>query len=279
VTGGLDTALFDDLRDWLRPSHALPTVDVAWMLSAAVAAGSADVQDVVDVARDRLLKEQGSCGLFPHALPAGSQGRWRAHVGCFADQVYPVQALARLAATIDDDEALRAANRAADRICELQGPDGQWWWHYDVRNGSVVEGFPVYSVHQHAMGPMTLLDLADAGGGDHRREIAAGLGWLRSHPEVVDELIDPGHEVIWRKVGRRERGKAVRRLNALTTSARPGFRLPGLDLAFPAVAIDRECRPYELGWLLYTWLRPSGRRFHSPAPSSLTIGSPIGDPC
>ena len=60
-------------------------------------------------------------------------------------------------------------------ICELQGPDGQWWWHYDTRTGKVVEGYPVYSVHQDSMAPMALLDLEDAGGPQHSEAITRGL--------------------------------------------------------------------------------------------------------
>lgn len=260
-----DEALFGRLRKWLGVGTPLPTVDVAWMLTAAVAARElGDTSDVAERTSRLLLCAQGPRGIFPHALPAASQGRFRAHVGCYADQVYPIQALARFAAASGDDQALAAANRCAARICQQQGADGQWWWHYDVRDGSVVEGFPVYSVHQHAMGPMALFDLLDSGGDDHRREILLGLRWLQTHPEVLGELVDERHAVIWRKVGRREPAKAVRRLGAVTTSLRPGLRLPGLDRVFPPVSIDYECRPYELGWLLYAWLRPSANTRHTP---------------
>lgn len=259
VSGQCDAALFARLRAWLTDPAPLPTVDVSWMLTAAVAARHlGDTAEVADLASRRLLAAQGPRGIFPHVIPAASQGRWRAHVGCYADQVYPVQALARYAAATSHQPALAASNACAATVCSLQGPQGQWWWHYDVRDGSVVEGFPVYSVHQHAMGPMAFLDLLECGGDDHRAEVALGLGWLETHPEVLDGLVDERLGVVWRKVGRREPPKAVRRLSAVTTSLRPGLRLPGLDRAFPPVTVDHECRPYELGWLLYAWLRPSG---------------------
>ncbi|MEP6799036.1 MAG: hypothetical protein ABI890_12840 [Lapillicoccus sp.] len=249
-------ALFGRVRDMLASGAPMPTVDTAWMLSAAVAAAYlGDTDDVVATTRTRLLVEQGPHGIFPHALPAGSLGRLRAHVGCFADQVYPIQALARMASVRADSEALVAANACARRIRDLQGAAGQWWWHYDARDGTVVEGFPVYSVHQHAMAPMALFDLFDAGGDDHRDAVVSGLSWLTTHPEVLDELVDDRLGVVWRKVGRREPSKAARTLNAVTTAFRPGFTIPGQDRAFPTTLVDHECRPYELGWLLYAWLR------------------------
>ena len=60
--------------------------------------------------------------------------------------------------------------------------------------------------------------------------------------------------MIWRKVARGDRRKLVRGLRAAATSVRPGTRMALLDRVYPAGAIDHECRPYELGWLLFTWL-------------------------
>ena len=182
------------LEDLLASGKPIATVDCAWTLLAAIAAREVgDADQLLALARARLLNEQGKHGLFPHQLPASSIGRMRTHVACFADQVYPIQGLSRLWASDKDVEALAAAETCAKRIVELQGPAGQWWWHYDVRDGSVVEGYPVYSVHQHAMAPMALLDLREAGGTDYLPAVAKGLNWLLSHPEVKDELIDYEH--------------------------------------------------------------------------------------
>jgi hypothetical protein len=270
VNGRTERGLLERLARILDSGDPVATVDMSWMLTAAVASLTIDhttprASDIARIARERLLSAQGPEGIFPHAMPPTTLGRLRAHVGCFADQVYPIQALARLAAFTTDPEALSAANLAADRICDLQGEAGQWWWHYDARDGSVVERYPVYSVHQHAMAPMALLDLAAAGGDDHTDAISLGLDWLRTHPEVDDELVSEEHALIWRKAGRREPAKAARKIAAVTTSIRAGWHLPGIDTVFPANRIDRECRPYELGWLLYAW------RSVDPDPA----GSPI----
>ncbi|MFC5751797.1 hypothetical protein [Actinomadura rugatobispora] len=238
-----------------RPGRgAVYTVDAAWVASALAAArdaGADPAAEHLERSRRRLLDGLRGRALYTHEV--GGRGlvpRYRAHVGCFADQVYPVQALARLG----DGEAVAAADRVAAAICAAQGPGGQWWWHYDARTGGVVEGYPVYSVHQHAMAPMALLDLAEAGGADHLGAIARGVGWLAAPPETGEPLM-PGDPVMtWRKVARRDPRKAVRGARAATTLLRPGWRAAALDRAFPPGAVDRECRPYELGWLLYSWL-------------------------
>jgi hypothetical protein len=243
------------LTDLLHSGKPVPTVDVAWTLTAALAgAPFGDTSRLRQLARDRLLAGAGPHGVFPHVLPAQHQVTWRQHVSSFADQVYPIQALARLFRATGDERALDAAQVCADRICASQGAAGQWWWHYDTRTGGVVERYPVYSVHQHAMAPMALFELDEASGSDHGYHVNRGLGWLEDHPEVIEELLAERHGLVWRKVGRREPLKAARALSAAATSRFPSHQLHGLDRVFPPTKVDYECRPYELGWLLYTWV-------------------------
>lgn len=240
------------LRDLDDGAQPVDVVAAAWVVTALVAARAEhDVERHLAVARHRLLAARRA--VYPHTT--GAHGSWyRSHVGSFADQVYPIQALARLHASEDDAEALAVANQVAGVICGAQGPAGQWWWHYDSRSGSVVEGYPVYSVHQHAMAPMVLFDLAEAGGKDHLAEVCRGLRWLEYPPETAQDMV-PGEPVpAWRKVARADPRKSVRGLRAAATRVRPGLRLPLLDRLYPPGVVDHECRPYELGWLLYAWM-------------------------
>ncbi|WP_328303045.1 hypothetical protein OG389_34665 [Streptomyces sp. NBC_00435] len=243
-----------------RPQY---TVEAAWVLSALTAARAAvDVEYRLAAARDRLLASRvGDSPLFPHATTPGLVPGYRTHVACFADQTYPIQALARLHASGPDPRALAAADACAARICALQGDGGQWWWHYDARTGGVVEGYPVYSVHQHAMAPTALLDLAEAGGTDFGTQIRRGLRWMTEVPEISgpdgttrEPMILEEYGVTWRKVYRGDPAKAVRAARGLTTRVAPRARLAPLDRIFRPLAVDRECRPYEFGWLLHAWL-------------------------
>ncbi|MEU6372622.1 hypothetical protein [Streptomyces sp. NPDC046909] len=243
-----------------EPGHPQYTVEAAWVLSALAAArDTVDVEDRFSAARDRLLRARiGDSPLFPHATGPGLVPWYRAHVSCFADQTYPLQALARAHASdhAGDPVALAASQACAARICELQGEGGQWWWHYDARTGGVVEGYPVYSVHQHAMAPTALFDLTDAGGGDFGAAIRKGLRWMTEVPEL-----GAGHEPLildelgatWRKVYRGDPKKAVRAARGLGTRVAPNLRLKALDRVYRPLSVDRECRPYEFGWMLYAW--------------------------
>src|SRR5690606_22974485 len=98
-----------------------------------------------------------------------------------------------------------------------------------------------------------LLDLLEAGGVDYRAALAKGLRWLDSRPETDEPMISEADGVIWRKVGRSEPSKLARKLGAFTTAVTPGLHMPYVDAMLPADRIDRECRPYEFGWMLYAW--------------------------
>ena len=236
-----------------RQPGPVDVVSAAWAVSALVAArGQVDVEEHLAMARSRLLAARGTGG-YPHVIGGGAPW-YRSHVGSFADQVYPVQALARLHHSAADPEALATANAVARVICRAQGAGGQWWWHYDSRTGRVVEGYPVYTVHQHAMAPMALLDLADAGGDPHLDEVCRGLAWLAQPPEADVALVLDEPPITWRKVARADPRKLVRGLRAASTRLSPGLRIQLLDRVYPPRAVDHECRPYELGWLLMTWL-------------------------
>jgi hypothetical protein len=241
------------LRQLDRPGLPVDVVAAAWVVSALVAARPhVDVEQHLAAARQRLLAARGDVA-YPHTT--GGDAPWyRAHVGSFADQVYPVQALARLHGSADDPEALATAETVAGVVCAAQGAAGQWWWHYDCRTGGVVEGYPVYSVHQHAMAPMALLDLSDAGGTSHLDAIRRGLRWLADRPETGADLVLDEPPITWRKVARGDHRKLVRGLQAASTRVRPRMHVPVLDRLYRPGTVDRECRPYELGWLLLTWL-------------------------
>jgi hypothetical protein len=238
-----------------QPDEAAhPTVEVAWALAALCA----DLDAAVGPLRMRLAQRliaslEPRSGMFPHDLGGRPEG-FRGHVCCFADLVYPVYALARYAQVFGDAGAREVALHCASQIRAHQGPDGQWWWHYDRRSGDVIERYPVYAVHQDAMAPMALFALESAAGVDLRFPIAKGLAWLGHAPELGGgTLLDAGAGVIWRKVARREPAKLSRYAQAAASRVHPALRTPGLDVLFPACVVDYEDRPYHLGWLLHAW--------------------------
>jgi hypothetical protein len=245
----------DALKRMDPTSGGYPTVELSWALAALVIDGAQETdmalaERIADVLIGSFRPESG---LFPHAPVGKGLSALRAHVSCFADFVYPIQALSYYHQATGDARAAEVATCCAERMCELQGSEGQWWWHFDVRSGRVVEHYPVYAVHQDAMAPMALFALARACGLDHFESIENGLNWLINPPEIVESLIEAERNIIWRKVARREPRKLVRSLQATASRLHPAIRVLALDVLFPPVSIDYETRPYHMGWLLHAW--------------------------
>jgi hypothetical protein len=230
-----------------------PTVERAWALSACTAGSHVEQSLGERVAASLLEAYNRNCGTFAHQSPTAGVGRLRSHVFCFADFVYPVMALADWGAAVSDDTALSAARKGANRMRDSQGPQGQWWWHFDARNGTIIENYPVYSVHQDSMAPMALFAAGDACGENYSEAIAGGMRWLLDPSEIERSLIDNDRDVIWRKVCRREPRKLTRSIQAGVSAISSGWRAPGMDRLFPATRIDFESRPYHMGWILYVW--------------------------
>lgn len=226
---------------------SLTTMEVAWMVSGLLHAAHPALEGALAVAR-RELEERLAPGTptFRHASRAAPwQHRLRGRVANFADQVYPLQALAFAAIALGDPKARELADRCAAQLVAAQGPLGQWWWHHDAGTGRVIEGYPVYSVHQHSMAPMALHALAAAGGTAHADAIARSRAWLGANELGID-MAEPATGIIWRSIERDESAFAHRRRQVRILLARPA---PAE--APPRLRLNREIRPYEWGWLLY----------------------------
>jgi hypothetical protein len=229
-------------------------VELAWTLAALCE----DEEAALDALRSQIAARlvaafNESSGMFPHVIAkVGSNPRW--HVSWFPDLIHAIHALSVYSALTHEPSARMAALRCAERLCELQGPAGQWWWQYDWRTGQIVEKYPVYAIHQDALAPMALRALQDAAGLDCERAILRGLHWLAAPPELKGaSLIDETAGLIWRKVGRREPRKLCRYTQAIAARIHSRLRVPGLDTLFPPVAVCYEDCPHHPGWLLHAW--------------------------
>ena len=225
------------------------TMHLAWFLTglsyySLVSHNPEKMRDVARGTYHLLIQNQGKNGYFGHmATHRSLKGSVRGRIGSFADQVYPIYGMTQFSRAYGDESALRRARECALAICEAQGPLGQWWWHYDSRSGRVFEEYPVFSVHQHGMAPMTLFALSKATETNFDPWIYKGLDWINRRNELAVNMEDASASVIWRCI----RQSALRRyagalLRAGRNGQHPGPK--GLTVLF-------ECRPYELGWLLY----------------------------
>jgi len=235
-----------------RGPSADRSMEIAWFLAGLSHAKDSGISESLLLKHhafqcfDLLIKLQGRNGVFGHRMAGRFAGSLRGTLGSFADQVYPIYALAIFGQAFGSDAALRMASRCADTICHAQGSEGQWWWHYSSRQGRVVGRYPVYSVHQDGMAPMALLALGRATGKDYSPWIFKGLEWIWGNNELRKDLCEDSLGVIWRNIYPRT---MQRHLNeaACLLGLGDGSGLPR------GLRILRECRPYHLGWLLYAF--------------------------
>jgi len=236
------------------------TMELAWFLSGLAHAGSVrgaslpGVSDLATATYGLLKKNQGVRGIFGHSSKYGTfAGVLRGHIGSFADQVYPIYGLARFARVFGLRAALTSALECADSICRIQGNLGQWWWHYNSRTGELFEQYPVYSVHQHGMAPMALFEVAEAAGVDFSEPIYEGLPWIAGENELGLDLRADSRRVVWRSIY--DSGKYQKHVG----NAKALFGLSP-NQATRDLTVKFECRPYELGWLLYAFAGRDGHR-------------------
>ncbi len=228
------------------------TMEVAWYLTGLAACcleGFSDLpglENQIAIAAQILKENCSTLGVYGHiSRSANPKGYLRHRIGSFADQVYPTIAFAKLATAFSDSTAREMALRTSRIMCKLQGAMGEWNWQYDAARGSVVSKYPVFSVHQHAMGPMMLFATELATGCDFSKSIYKGLEWIYGSNELLESFVDRDLSLVWRCI-------CLPRGRAYWHAAQRFARLRVADNA-SRLETRYECRPYELGWLLYAF--------------------------
>lgn len=260
----------DPVSSLERHAKTLNTMELAWFLTGCshmAIVGTRSGTGSVDVALKAyrmLLQNQGDSGAFGHqARQVGLKGKLRGRMGSFADQVYPIYAMSRMAQAYGIDEPISRALSCAEVICGAQGELGQWWWHYDSETGKVLGRYPVYSVHQHGMAPMALFALQEVSSGEWIDHIKRGLRWIVGTNELRRDLRDEDHQLVWRCV------RPTPTFLANVEDVAGIFGLGPSRLTASNLAVLRECRPYESGWLLYAF---AGRSSNQDFSNTYTRG-------
>jgi hypothetical protein len=206
-------------------------------------------------------------GLFQCAGLANRKGRLRDHLkttsGFFDSQVYGAMALAQAGKSLGRPELLQEAYATVRAIVKHQGKFGEWPWHYDVRDGTLIDPYPIFSVHQDGMGPMVLLEVGEILGMDFQEAVERSLNWVFGANELNMPMIDYDAGMIWRA----QRRKGMQQYILQASRVAHYYRLPCIARvlrAAPGRALEYECRPYHLGWILYAFCRPSQLMLEAP---------------
>ncbi len=236
----------------------LPTFELAWLLTGLCYAhqnikDDADHNSLILKLYNAIMKNCNTdTGLFGYRQAGAWPATIRNKIGNFADQIYSVYALSTYYDIFKQSDALKHALRCANRLCELQGSQGQWWWHYQSQKDIIASSYPIYAVHQDGMAPMTLYKLSSVSGQDFQPAIQKGLNWLRGNNELGIEITDWNKNIIWRDIEWKQPRASLKYLSMATGSL--GLKKCNHLLnRIPSYKLNYEMRSYHLGWVLYAF--------------------------
>lgn len=233
------------------------TMEIAWLLTALVfeikrkedRPAQQKLANIFRILEARFIPETG---LFLHRAKNKLRDL-RYGISNFADQIYSIYALSQCYGLSKQDRSLDMADQCALKIAALQGPQGQWWWHYNALTGDIHQKYPVFSVHQDAMAPFALMSLNAVSHHDYSRFISAGLRWMDSNNELNAPMIHSGLDFIKRGI---ERKSFFAKAHKLATLA---FCVTSLKLALPRYDHPEYLKvmnweySYHPGWVLYAF--------------------------
>jgi hypothetical protein len=235
------------------PSVQLHMQDLGWMLwgaCACVRAGLAGGERAAQTVLDRILGE------FVHpttGLPVHSLRPYRRNVVSFGSLVYFLRALHEAASTLGDERAAVRFRSGVEHAIALQGPQGEWPWMIDVARGSAFDRYPVFGVHQDSMSMLFLLPALAAGVPGALQAVERSLRWVHGENELgLRMVVDEPFFFAYRAIERDERAAKARRY------ARWVARCDAAAAPVRALRVNRECRSYHLGWILYSWAPLTG---------------------
>jgi hypothetical protein len=176
----------------------------------------------------------------------------RRRFASFATQTYLTLACYSYGELMSNPQAIEIANECTRKLIARQGPNGEWPWFFDAASGLVVDFYEVYSVHQSGMAPAFLEHAERHGVPEARRAIVKGFNWILGNNQLRMPMLVPElHLTIRSQVRKGELGsKRWRVLRGLGNSLF-GRQASLIDPA--KLEIRRECRSYELGWILWSF--------------------------
>lgn len=187
-------------------------------------------------------------------LPFHCLKTWRKPFVSFGAIVYFLWSLYEYSQVFGDKYAGSLFKESCLRVIGLQQDMGEWPWFINADTFRIMDLYQIYSVHQDSMAMLFLLPAKDAGIGEAGSAITKGYRWLFGANELSEKMIVPEPFFIYRSIRRKgilETRKRYLRSLRLSLSKQQGKKARSTSLE-----INRECRSYHLGWILFVW---SGR--------------------
>jgi len=224
--------------------------DLAWIIWGCAASVRNGVADAGELGRSTSKLLQDRFVDAATGLPRHSVKRYRRSLVSFGSLSYFLRAMHEAASTFDDEKAARLFEAGVQRTLSLQGPQGEWPWMINVPRGSVVDVYPVFSVHQDSMAMLFLLPALDSSRPQVEDAIIRSLAWVFGRNELGVAFYQYDPFFAFRSIERAEEAPRLRRYVRFLESS-VTHRAGGFQSAHTRV--NDECRSYHLGWILFAW--------------------------
>lgn len=231
-----------------RDDPKLDLQGLAWMLWGASAAARAGVYGAEEIARKLFSRLHFRYLDRDSLLARHSLQRYRRDLVSFGGTVYYLRALHEYATFTADEYAFTLFDHGVQRVMALQGPQGEWPWMLSVGRASVIDPYPVFSVHQDSMAMLFLLPAYDRGVPGAAGAIARSCRWVHGENELSIDLVKTDPFFISRSIQRVESNPRLRRY-LRQFRKHQGWQRAGRD----GVEVNPECRSYHIGWILFAW--------------------------
>jgi len=203
---------------------------------------------------ERIIKHLVGCleqACYPPVFQIKINGKFLSRL-TFNNIVYPIHALSRYSVIWGDDSSKSLIEESVERLLQLQGNMGQWWWYYS-KFGKIVEKYPVFSVHQHGMAIMALEAAKPLVSKDVivsiDRATHLSFEWVLGKNEVSKSMIDEEKNLIFRSLQYPFYDNFGASKSKIKSKLIQPLCILGLDKHL--LRINPLCRSYEFGWLLY----------------------------
>lgn len=186
---------FNEILTSYEDAKVSLTTELAWFLTGLLMASTFSkvfknsIDDLTQKVYLKLRRNYVGTGIFRHQGNNSIVGKLRSYISNFADQIYSIYAFTLFSQVMGNEESLLIAKECAIKMCNLQGINGEWNWHYNAKSGKKVNVFPIYSVNQIALAPLALSFIQKATGTDFSEYINRGISWLEQSNLVKENAI------------------------------------------------------------------------------------------
>ena len=242
-------ACLSRIRDLNRVRDPRSTIqDLSWMLWGAARAARASVIGANQVASSIFERIVTDYVIEPSGLPEHRPVRWRSGIVSFGAVSYYLRALAEYLRDTADPDAKKIYGHALASTLRTQRPDGAWPWLLSAKRGTVLQVYPIYSVHQLGMAPLFLTAAIEMKALNDREPIERGISWLLRGQLAGHPMFELSPFFMYRALERRDVWPRLQRF-ARATRASSGEASD--DNGIPRLRINRVSHSYEWGWLLF----------------------------